>query len=113
MEVVVKVNDGIISGKLLSEDLNILVVLNKNNVHYMVYKNNVIYVQKFNGDNVNNIKEVDLLENLKDKTITVDTIDGEEIVGTLKQYYKDKIVVESDNKIYEIYKHAIITIIFK
>lgn len=114
MEVLVKtVNGSTLFGKLLSEDLNILVILNKNNVHYMVYKNNVIYVQKFNGETVNNIKEVDLLENLKDKNVTVAMIDGEEFTGTLKQYYKDKIVLNVNNATYEIYKHGIVTIIFR
>lgn len=114
MEAVIKTNQTTFIGKLLSEDLNVLVLLSKNNMHYMIYKNNVVYVQKFNTEtNVNNIKEVDLLENLKSKTITVILSDGNEITGTLKQYYKDKVIVSMDNATYEIYKHAIIAIMFR
>lgn len=114
MDAIVKtVNNSSFMGKLLSEDLNILVIVNSNNMHYMIYKNNIIYVQKFNRDNINNIKEVDLLENLKDKTITISLIDGDELFGTLKGYYKDKLIVQADNITYEIYKNAIVAIIFK
>jgi len=114
MDVLIKtINNSSFVGKLLSEDLNILVIVNNNVTHYMIYKNNIIYVQKFNKDNVNSIKEVDLLENLKDKTITINLINGDELTGTLKNYYKDKLIVQSDNITYEIYKNAIVAVIFR
>lgn len=98
--------------KIISEDLNAVMVINDNNKSEIFYKKNILYIKRINNDDTaKQSKEIDFLEYNKNKNIEVILVNNEQITGKLINYLLDKIIIIDNKNIrYDIFKSNIICI---
>lgn len=101
----------ILEKEIVSEDLNVIAIVNEDKKAEIIYKSKIVYLKYPKGiRQVNKMQEINFLDMNKGKKIIVNLINNEQIIGTLVNYFKDKVIIGDNNTIYEIFKDNIISI---